>query len=111
MRLTQEEAQKFIDSVKGKKIIWNGWISHSWFTPNGIYNDRGDFDGHDHLGRYRKYSMCLGIAKGNWSFVEEKDRCEEVKATKPKTVRCECGKEKHNFASHSDWCPKFERWT
>lgn len=22
------------------------------------------------------------------------------------TISCECGKEKHNFFKHSDWCPK-----
>lgn len=21
---------------------------------------------------------------------------------------CECGKDKHGFANHSDWCPKYE---
>ena len=26
----------------------------------------------------------------------------------PKSIECECGKEKHGFASHSGWCPKKE---
>jgi len=25
------------------------------------------------------------------------------------TIKCECGKDKHGFASHSDWCKKYEK--
>lgn len=27
-----------------------------------------------------------------------------------KTKVCECGTDKHKFASHSTWCPKYERF-
>lgn len=25
-----------------------------------------------------------------------------------KAKECECGADKHGFANHSDWCPKYE---
>lgn len=61
--------------------------------------------------------------KNNYSIVEEKDLeylehffvktsspeelDEWAKNNPPKTIVCECGKETHDFAEHSNWCPKY----
>lgn len=42
---------------------------------------------------------------GTW--VLERTNCTKAKETK-KDVECECGKDKHGFASHSEWCGKAE---
>lgn len=36
------------------------------------------------------------------------DLDDEKKADAPKPKKCTCGKDKHGFASHSNWCDKYE---
>jgi hypothetical protein len=113
MKLTIEEIHKFMARVRGKKIRWYSWNNKDTFTPDGSYSNDGSFTGVNSRGNAYSYFMVEGLAEGSWSLVDgEEDKCAEEKlASKPKTIRCECGKEKHNFATHSDWCPKFEKWS
>jgi len=112
--MTEQEAREFVDKVKGKKIRASIWEAGSYFIPDGNISDQfhdiaffGTLYCSDGLVGY----TTMGIGKGFedyggscWSFYNEEDE-----PLIKKTKICECGKEKHGFANHSDWCPLYQR--
>ena len=50
-------------------------------------------------------SDCVGF---KWIYIDTKedDLTEIDSESIVSKIDCECGKEKHGFASHSRWCPK-----
>lgn len=51
---------------------------------------------------YHIYPAWAAIMNEDQTWILERSEGKEEK----KDVECECGKEKHGFASHSTWCPK-----
>ncbi len=80
--MTKEEAQKFMDKIKGKKIRWSSWIESEYliskdkcdFIPNTgeylfeatYYNERGEQGSvrHNTLGGFNYHAP----SDGQWEF-------------------------------------------
>lgn len=109
--MTKNEIKEFVEKVRGEKIKGNNpsWNDH-YFIPNGGFS--GKSSGHvEFYGTLYFRENDSVIEKDYANYVNEgltvsKDgRCWIFLDFKDRKI-CECGMEKHGFASHSDWCPK-----
>ena len=86
-----------------------------WWNPFNTFPTLVKYDGKkweftmhdsDDSGRAEKilYFAELHSYDPNWHATTFQDI--EHLLDKVYGPKCECGKDKHNFTSHSDWCPK-----
>jgi len=118
--LDKKQAEEFFNKVKGKEIRWvhaHG-KSEARFTPIKLIQEPTGFfmEGDTGAGWYVVNGFNKIPNNGYWErtvdVVEENQYIGCDYAFTPDDIpgnKCECGKDKHGFASHSDWCNKYER--
>lgn len=79
--ISEEELEEFKKAFE--EYVQANQGTPGWITPI-ISNNIDEFDLEKEFERLIK---------------ESEEECE---------CKCECGKEKHGFANHTSWCPKYE---
>ena len=78
----------FFGNIKAISLV--GYEIYYYISEDGFYTP--NLDGPFHS---TQISMVQDVHSENWLKLGI-------------NKECECGKDKHNFAKHSDWCPKYE---